>query len=104
MRKMYELVKTFNVEPIEVKDGENLNFRIEVFNEVHSSVYFGRVYRMETFRLQPSFPQVDGVLPNWAHDGLIYVADDMFDLDKLRGSSVEDVIEAFKKLFSFQFE
>lgn len=103
MKKMYELVKTFDVESIELEDAEDLNFRIEVFNEMSSSIYFGKVYRMETFRLQPSFPQTDGALPTWMHDGLIYVADDMFDLDKLRGASVEEVVDAFHVLLSHQF-
>jgi hypothetical protein len=62
-----------------------------------------KVYRLETYRLQPTFPQKNGAPPDLKNDALIYVVDDVFDSDELRGASIEEVVAKFGKAFNVLF-
>jgi hypothetical protein len=99
MNSLSEVVAIFDVDPFQIGDGDTFRFRLEVLRNVDTNTYKGKVYRLETYRLQPTFPQAEGFPPDWENDALIYVSDDMFDSDKLSGESTQDVVEKFKKYF-----
>ncbi len=104
MKIVYEVVKIFDVEPIQAGDDDVFRFRLEVIRELNSSLYRGNVYRLETYRLQPTFPQSEGSLPEWKNDALIYVADDVFRADALSGGTVEVVVDNFQKALAVMFK
>ena len=104
MKALYEVVKTIDVEPFEAGGGDLYRFRLEVINELNTNIYNGKVYRLETYRLQPTFPQSDGELPNWKNDALVYILDEMINTDILRGHSVEEVVGNFKKILESTFK
>jgi hypothetical protein len=94
-----EVVKIVDVRPFTIGAGDAFRFRLEISRVLNTTFHFGKVYRLETYRLQPTFPQVDGALPVIKNDALIYIVDDVFDQDELRGESIEDVIASFEKVF-----
>ncbi len=96
VKKSSELVKTFDVEPFQAGDGDTFRFRLEILQTIDEQTFTGKVYRLETYRIQPTFPQSQSVLPDWQNDALIFVADEMFDSVQLSGSSVEEVLAKFK--------
>lgn len=104
MKIAYEIVRIFDADVFNAGEGDEFRFRLEVIQELRTGRYTGKVYRLETYRLQPTFPQVDGVLPDSKHDALIYVADDVFDQCDLTGSSVQDVVDAFEIKIADLFE
>ena len=99
MLALLEVVKTFDAAPFQAGDGDAFRFRLEVTRELGTDIYRGKVYRLETYRLQPTYPQAEGRLPDWKSDELIYVQDHMFDSDMLTGSSVQEIVEKFQKRF-----
>ena len=102
--KMFEVVKVVDTEAIQVGENEEFRFRLEICNEINSNAYFGKVYRLETYRLQPTFPQLDGNLPSWMNDALIYVLDEVFNPIDLMGSSPQEVLNSFQKELSEKFD
>lgn len=96
MRKMFEVVKVFNVETFQAGDGDAFRFRLELMQDIENNVFRGQVYRLENYRLQPSFPQFNGVPPDWMNDALIFVIDDMFDAEMLVGQTAQDVVKKFQ--------
>ena len=83
MKKLFEVVKVLDVEPVEVGDGEAFRFRLEIRRELGSDSYEGRVYRLETYRLRPTFPLSNDVVLDQLNDAMIYVVDEVFDSDAL---------------------
>ena len=71
MRKQLRLL----VETLEVSlpsGDEDLTLRVEIFESLDSPLHFSaRVWRIESFRIQATFPQVDGVPAHAASDELI---------------------------------
>ncbi len=96
MNIVSEVVKVFDFSPRSAGDGEDFRFRLEISKKLNANNYQGKVYRLETYRLKPTFPQINGQIPDFAHDSLIYVSDDMFDSDALSGASVEEVVHKFQ--------
>ncbi len=103
MRISTELVKTLDVEPFQAGEGDSFRFRLEIIRHLDSGTHMGKVYRLETYRLQPTYPQTEGALPDWGHDALIYVIDDMFNADTLVGASVQEVVEKFEDILHSLF-
>lgn len=101
MMKFSEIVKIIDIEPIIVGEGDAFRFRLEVRRV--GLVFHGTVYRLETYRLQPSFPQSNGEVPEWKNDGLIHVVDDNFSVDALTGRSAEEVVDKFQNLLTDTF-
>jgi len=100
MNALLEVVKIFDVEPFEAGDSDAFRLRLEIVCNLDTNTYEGKVYRLETYRLQPTFPQTDGKSPDWQHDALIHVSDDMFDSEMLKGKSIQEVIDKFQKMFN----
>lgn len=102
MKKMFEVVKVFDIEPIILPssdgDSDTLLYRLEILREVGLDFFIGKVYRQEFYRLQPTFPQENGA-PMDSHrcDESFFVEDDFYYPEHLNGHSVLDVIEKFQK-------
>jgi hypothetical protein len=108
MKIVSEVVRVFDVEPFVIgghsDDDCYYRFRLEVARNLNTNTYIGRVYRLESYRLQPTFPQVEGHPPDWQDDALIYVLDHMFGSDMLSGESVDEIVEKFQKSLNDIFE
>jgi hypothetical protein len=93
--KMYEVAKIIELEPIDVSEavGESYKFRIEILQEgTLDGQYHARVYRRETYRLQPTFPLTDGEPENACWDQEILVVDEARDWEHCTGQSVDEVL------------
>ena len=93
---LYEVVKILEVAPIEVPGevGESYKFRIEILQPYQAAgSYYARVYRRETYRLQPTFPLIDGEPDNTGWDHEILVIDEAIDGENCTGQSVQEVLE-----------
>lgn len=99
MKRLSELVRTIDVEPFSASDGEAFRFRLEVSREMGTSKYKGRVFRLETYRLQPTFPLADNDAAATHDDAVIYVGDHMFDPDLMHGTSADEVLSKFQAIF-----
>jgi hypothetical protein len=91
-----EIVKVYDVEPIQVHGDEDFRFRLEISRNIDGQEFAGKVYRLETYRLQPTFPQSEGKPSGAKSDVLIFVVDEMIDSTLLRGNSVQNVLLKFK--------
>jgi hypothetical protein len=103
--KIQTIVATFELEPIILEDDTygSLKFRIEVLKNGETDVFSPKIYRWETFRLQPTFPQDDGKIVCDLSDEEILVKDFSIDCNQILGNSVKEVIEKtiseIKKVF-----
>lgn len=104
MKKLFEIVKVFDVEPFQIDDGDAFRFRLEISRELDADIYVAKVYRLETYRLQPTFPQTDGVPPELQNDAMIYVIDDMFESMDLQGVTINEVVAKFQKKINYFFK
>ncbi len=104
MKKLIEIIKVFDVEPFQIDEGDAFRFRLEICRELDADIYVAKVYRLETYRLQPTFPQTSGIPPELQNDAMIYVVDDMFEPMDLQGTSVNEVIAKFQKKFEYFFK
>jgi hypothetical protein len=96
MREITEVIKVFDVDPFQTGDGDAFHFRLEVSRPIDGKTFVGRVYRLEFYRLQPTFPQTEGEPLDWKDDARIFVVDEMFDPDLLKGDSVQEVLNKFQ--------
>lgn len=98
--KFHEVVKTYELEPIATPSGagESYKFRIEILRESGSrTVFHARVFRHETYRIQPTFPQKNRMPRREAWDHEIIVLDDQFESQDFRGKNAEVVLEKVMK-------
>lgn len=100
MKKLFEIVKVFDVErillPLMNGDCDELNYRLEVMREVGSDKFSGKVYRIEFYRVQPTFPQKDGA-PEHVCDERFFVEDAFYSPELLQGNSELEVVEKFQE-------
>lgn len=97
--KAHEIVGTYDLEPIDAGEtSESFKFRIEVLRDLNKSRhFFARVYRRETFRVQPTFPISEGASERELADHEILVSDDMIGAEDFSGSSKAAVVSKVKK-------
>ena len=96
MRNLHyrEVVKTVDLEPISSEEtNAYYHFRIEIIRDDESETnYKARVYRHESYSLQPTFT-IDGELAYDVADCRLWVEDEQNLLGKIGGSTVEEVVE-----------
>jgi hypothetical protein len=103
--KVQTIVATFELEPIVLEDDtyNSLKFRIEVLKNKETNIFFPKIYRWETFRVQPTFPQDDGKAICDLSDEEILVKDFSIDCNQIFSNSIEEVLEKtisqIKKVF-----
>lgn len=91
-----EVVKIFEVAPLHTREDltESYKFRIEILTLYQGDGrYYPRVYRRETYRLQPTFPLVQGASDNECWDHEMLVLDEAVDWENCTGQSVEEVLD-----------
>lgn len=93
-RPLHEVVKSFEVEPVALPDGESLRLRLDICREFGTRKFRGKVYRLEKYRGQPIFPQTACEVLAWQGGSSMYVVDESF-AGRLTGSSVRQVVELF---------
>ena len=99
MQLASENIKTVDFEPIESTESSKgkdtpLIFRLEIHKYIKNNLYFGKVFKQDLYRLQPTF------YPEASHsdDVLIYVIDHTFESEELLGDSPKAIIKIFKKV------
>ena len=77
--RFFELVGVFDLDAIPGGEGdEDYNFRVEITREVgEESRFLGRLYRRESYRIQPTFPLADSQTVALRADHELFVVDDM---------------------------
>lgn len=99
--KLMKVLDTFEVSPIfTINQDDPWRFRIEILQEYPSGKYFPVVYRWESFRVQPTFPQDEnGDSTSQLADHDFLVKDVGFDSDDndISGDSVEEVLDKVQK-------
>ncbi len=76
-------------------EGEPFRFRIEVFRNISKvpTKFYGRIYRREHFRIQPTFPQIGGEPKLPSYDKLISVEDEfLIDWDSSESDSPDECL------------
>jgi hypothetical protein len=102
-----EVVRAIDLDPYEIAHpgAEPLKFRVEILRRSDTQKFYARIYRSETFRVQPTFPQSKGkpIAKNQG-DHEIFVLDDFLGAGDFKGTSVEEVLrkveKAINKLFA----
>jgi hypothetical protein len=104
--EVFEIVGIFDFSPLEFNEsGESFKFRVEVLRQVGKSrIFFARVYRHETLRVQPTFPLDQIHREESMADHEIIVSDDMVGRDNYRASSKAAVIRNVKKRIEEMFD
>jgi hypothetical protein len=97
MYPLLEVVKTYDFEPYKVINDEPFRYRLEIAQNLRTKTYIGKVYRLETYRLQPTFPQSNGCPPERLDDVLVFVDDHI--IDPLNGASINEILEKFQRYF-----
>lgn len=97
--KFLPVVAVFEIEPIYTNNkDESLRFRIEVLLDPSLGSYFPRVYRWETFTVQPSFGQsIDENPQIQLADYGLPVRDSAIAWEELLFGSIDEVLHEFKK-------
>jgi hypothetical protein len=89
---MISILRTTAEFSVEAGDGDNLNFRVEIFefegNHAEQPKFRARVWRYETFRLLP----LNAVAHGEVFDHTCLVLDDMFDGLEVMAATPEDAL------------
>jgi hypothetical protein len=93
--KVQPVVATFEVDPIDLADDSYgaLKFRIDIMMDKEKNIFFPIIYRWETLRVQPTFPQDNEEPINDLADHEILVKDFGIDCDEILGKSMEEALE-----------
>ena len=94
---MYEIVKIVELDPIKTLDPvcASFHFRIEILKKCKTrNIFKFYIYRKECFRVQPTFPQENGIPQILKADHEFFIKDELFANEDNMGRSVD---EAFSK-------
>lgn len=91
----WEVVKVVDLKEIPLaNDSPSFSFRVEILREWRPrGTYRARVYRKETFRVQPTFPQSAGKPQYEPSDEEFFVEDVAGNWDALQGKTVKEVLD-----------
>ena len=105
--KIYDIVRSYDLDPISSPNnsGENFKFRVEILKERgRKNLYHVRIFRHETFRILPTFPQKGGKPRYEAADHECLIKDDMIDYAAIREKSAKaalsEALRRIKAIFS----
>ena len=90
--KYFEVVKVLELMPIIMEKGDDLKFRIEILKDSSTGECHANLWRVENYRIQPSFPQKDGLPSASNADEEIFVK----DVSTLSGIKNSDANEALQ--------
>lgn len=98
-----EVVKIVNLEPIET-GGEPLKYRIEILKKQSSGRFSPTLWRMETYRIQPTFPQNQDCPQESPCDEEIWVRDIVtIDIEHVEADNAESVLQTSLQLIREKF-
>lgn len=101
-----EVIKVVDLDPIEIADpkAESFRFRVEILRRSDTKKCYARIYRRETFRVQPSFPQLKGkpIASNQADHELL-VLDSFVGAEDFKGASAAEVLRKVLKAINNVF-
>lgn len=81
---------------------EPFNFRLEIYKQ--SDIFRGIIFRLDRYRLSPSFPQdQNGESISNIDDALLYVKDEFIDDTDLFGESEDIVVSIFIEKLKYIF-
>lgn len=107
--KLRELIHLYELDPIQLADSscESMKFRIEIFKEFNRNGFFSaRISRLETFRLQPTFPQALGSPADRHGDHELVVKDDAMSAQnisaKTSAAALEKAIKRIEAVFKLK--
>ncbi len=91
---VFELVKTYEFSPIFWSDErEHFKIRVEVFRDLQEqNSYYARLWRLEDYRIQPTFPQENGSPKLSLYDKQFWVVDDLLNWTDSRSESIEECL------------
>ena len=90
--KYSEVVKVVELMPISMEKGDDLKFRVEILKDSSTEECYANLWRVENYRIKPSFPQKDGVPNSSSADEEIIVK----DVSTLSGIKTTDANEALQ--------
>ena len=91
---LFEVVRTLDMAEIPLEtDVPSYRFRIELLKQLGHTRYHARVYRKETFRVQPTFPQKEGKPRYEPSDEEIFVEDILERWEGISGRTAKDVLD-----------
>jgi hypothetical protein len=97
-----EVVRTVELAPIDLGEGDAVQFRIEIHQLIGATgKYFAQVWRIEHYRIQPTFPQAQNKLLHGPADERIIVRDDQFPVAE--ATTVEMTLEKALEMISKRF-
>jgi hypothetical protein len=97
-----EVVKTVDLYPIRMVSGNDLKFRIEIVRDHLSGEFSAILWRMENYRIQPTFPQYDGV-PNSSFADEEVLVRDVATLEGVKAPDAELVLQLALKTIEDRF-
>lgn len=101
-----EIVKIIDIDPYNTSNPEldNFRFRVEILQRNDTKKFFALIYRRDTFRIQATFPQSNG-MPKIENigDHELMTLDNFMGAEDYFGNSCEEVLEkievALNKIF-----
>lgn len=80
-------------------------FRVEILKEYGSrGKYRARVYRKETFRIQPTFPQKDGTPQYEPSDEAVFIEDYAGEWEEIKGKTAMEVLQKVLRKIRMLFQ
>lgn len=90
----WEIVKVIDLKEITPNtQTASFSFRVEILREYgRRNTYLARVYRKETFRIQPTFPQKGGAPQYEPSDETFFIEDQVGAWREINGKTVKEVL------------
>ena len=98
----FEIVKTVELAPISMVGGDDLIFRIEIMKDSFSGECHANLWRIEHYRIQPTFPQENGA-PNIPNADEEICVKDSVTLGDIKCDNENEVLQAALKIIQEKF-
>ncbi len=98
------VVGVYDLNEIIVRSGKSFSFRIEIHQRCGTTEYFPKVFRLESLRVQPTFPQNKEGEPQLdLSDEDIHVLDFQLDTETCISGSEMECLEKIEKEIKRRF-
>jgi hypothetical protein len=97
-----EIIKTVDLQPIQMVSGDSLKFRIEIIRDNLSGEFSAILWRVENYRIQPTFPQQEGVPNSDFADEEILVRDS-YTLENIKAQNADSALQLALKTMEEKF-
>lgn len=93
----------YDLKEIVAGNSESFNFRVEIHQKYGTSKYFPKIYRLETYRIPPSFGQAGEATKLEAFDEVIHVLDHLVDTASCSAETERECLEKVEQQIKRQF-